>query len=316
MANLKYKNGQQEWISLSAIRGPKGDNAEITLNGQLTEQASFYAPIVNGTSGQLLQSNGSEQAPTWVNQPVIPTVNNGILTIQKNGSDIATFSANSNSNVTANISVPILSDIVNLIYPIDSIYMSFNGTNPGTFLGGTWEPLENRFLLGASSSHAVNTTGGSETVTLTADQVPLRSHSHSIGGSTGNASPGTNAQLGTHTHSIPELSGTAASAGGHTHNIGRDSDGGSGSSRFTVHKAGTSGAGGTSPTDSAGAHTHSVTTSANTTGPSSSLSHSHTVNAHSHTLPDNTGSASITSGISAHSNMPPYLAVYMWKRTA
>lgn len=40
------------------------------------------------------------------NKPTIPTVNNATLTIQKNGSDVATFTANASSNVTANISVP------------------------------------------------------------------------------------------------------------------------------------------------------------------------------------------------------------------
>lgn len=36
----------------------------------------------------------------------LPTVNNATLTIQKNGSNVATFTANASSNVTANISVP------------------------------------------------------------------------------------------------------------------------------------------------------------------------------------------------------------------
>lgn len=36
----------------------------------------------------------------------LPVVNNGTLTIQRNGSSVATFTANSSSNVTANISVP------------------------------------------------------------------------------------------------------------------------------------------------------------------------------------------------------------------
>lgn len=35
-----------------------------------------------------------------------PTVNNGQLTIQKNGSTVATFTANSSTNTTANITVP------------------------------------------------------------------------------------------------------------------------------------------------------------------------------------------------------------------
>ena len=36
----------------------------------------------------------------------LPTVNNGMLTIQRNGSNVATFSANQAGNTTANISVP------------------------------------------------------------------------------------------------------------------------------------------------------------------------------------------------------------------
>ena len=37
-----------------------------------------------------------------------PTVNNGQLTIQKNGSTVATFTANSSTSTTANITVPIV----------------------------------------------------------------------------------------------------------------------------------------------------------------------------------------------------------------
>ncbi len=44
------------------------------------------------------------------NKPTIPTVNNATLTIQKNGTNVATFTANASSNVTANISVPTVTD--------------------------------------------------------------------------------------------------------------------------------------------------------------------------------------------------------------
>lgn len=46
------------------------------------------------------------------------------------------------------------------IWPIGSIYMSVNSTNPSTFLGGSWARLENRFLVGAGSDFAAGTTGG------------------------------------------------------------------------------------------------------------------------------------------------------------
>ena len=49
-----------------------------------------------------------------LNKPTIPTVNDATLTIQKNGTDVATFTANSSTNQTANITVPTdTSDLTN-----------------------------------------------------------------------------------------------------------------------------------------------------------------------------------------------------------
>lgn len=45
----------------------------------------------------------------------IPTVNNGTLTIQKNGTTVQTFSANQSSSVTANITVPTKASDVNAL---------------------------------------------------------------------------------------------------------------------------------------------------------------------------------------------------------
>ena len=55
--------------------------------------------------------------------------------------------------------------------------MSVNSTNPGTLFGGTWEQLQNRFLLGAGSSYSNGATGGSATHTLTVDEMPSHRHS-------------------------------------------------------------------------------------------------------------------------------------------
>lgn len=60
-------------------------------------------------SGQV-QSNWSQDNVTAVdfirNKPTIPTVNNGALTIKQDGTTVATFTANSSDNVTANIVFP------------------------------------------------------------------------------------------------------------------------------------------------------------------------------------------------------------------
>lgn len=46
------------------------------------------------------------------------------------------------------------------IFPVGSIYTSINSTNPATLFGGTWEQIQGRFLLSASSSYAAGDTGG------------------------------------------------------------------------------------------------------------------------------------------------------------
>lgn len=69
-------------------------------------------------------------------------------------------------------------ELINLIYPIGSIFMSVNSTNPSTYLGGTWEQLKDRFLLGAGDDYNAGSTGGEATHTLTIEEMP--SHNHDV----------------------------------------------------------------------------------------------------------------------------------------
>ena len=75
MANLKYKNNSDEWKSILSTRGPKGDNADITINGSNLKEASFYAPISSGLIGQALISKGANQSPQWTNLAVVAGTN-------------------------------------------------------------------------------------------------------------------------------------------------------------------------------------------------------------------------------------------------
>lgn len=52
--------------------------------------------------------------------------------------------------------------IINMVYPVGSIYMSFEAKNPKEIFGGEWEPIQGKFLLSASDSHPVLETGGYE----------------------------------------------------------------------------------------------------------------------------------------------------------
>ena len=55
-----------------------------------------------------------------------------------------------------------LTTIKDEIYPVGSIYVCLSEVNPEELFGGSWERIENRFLL-ASGQQLVNTLGGSDT---------------------------------------------------------------------------------------------------------------------------------------------------------
>lgn len=53
------------------------------------------------------------------------------------------------------------------IYPVGAIYLSAVSTSPASLFGGTWEQMKDRFLLGAGSGYAAGATGGAATVNIT-----------------------------------------------------------------------------------------------------------------------------------------------------
>ena len=134
-------------------------------------------------------------------------------------------------------------------YPVGSIYMSVNNTNPSTFFGGTWVQIKDRFLLACGSTYSNGATGGNAThthttgnCTLTIDQIPAHNHKVTLRLAYGSNDPYNGINYGT------------TVAGSFSDNSWSDNVGGG--------------------------------------------------QAHNH---GNTGSSN---------NMPPYLAVYVWKRTA
>lgn len=65
---------------------------------------------------------------------------------------------------------------LDLHYPVGSIYLSVNSTSPATLFGGTWEQIQDRFLLAAGSTYIAGSTGGEAEHTLTVDEMPSHSH--------------------------------------------------------------------------------------------------------------------------------------------
>lgn len=66
--------------------------------------------------------------------------------------------------------------ILDNVYPVGSIYMSVNSTNPKNLFGGTWEQIQGRFLFGMNSSYPAGSTGGEITHKLTPNEMPVHNH--------------------------------------------------------------------------------------------------------------------------------------------
>lgn len=88
-------------------------------------------------------------------------------------------------NQTQSVATTTLADmadtLLEMIYPIGSIYISTNNVSPQNFLGGTWSRFANgQVLVGVNESEgdfsSVLKTGGSKVQTLTVDQLPSHGH--------------------------------------------------------------------------------------------------------------------------------------------
>ena len=95
-----------------ASNGP-GSAVKYPTDADYWRQLALTSQLPTVNNGTLtIQKNGSNVATFSANQAgnttaniSVPTVNNGTLTIQKNGATVATFSANQSGNTTANITV-------------------------------------------------------------------------------------------------------------------------------------------------------------------------------------------------------------------
>lgn len=67
-------------------------------------------------------------------------------------------------------------NLLSIVYPVGSVYITFNTISPANIVGGTWELLKNKFLY--SSADDTGNIGGEATHLLTVDEIP--SHSHGL----------------------------------------------------------------------------------------------------------------------------------------
>lgn len=190
------------------------------------------------------------------------------------------------ANGNVEVSTLDVSSIVDIIYPVGSLYWSKKSTDPATLFGGTWTQIKDKFILAAGDRYAQGATGGSASVTLTTAQLPAHNHSASTN-STGNH---------THTRGNMEIVGDLKASL-------RYAIDGSVNPTGAFYKTGATGSYG-----DMGDYWYPVVgfqASKSWTGSTSSNgNHSHTVTV------NNTGSGN------SHENMPPFVAYYCWERTA
>ena len=75
-----------------------------------------------------------------------------------------------------------LDDLIDIIYPVGSVYISVTGTNPQVLFGGEWTQIKDTFLLACGNSYANGATGGEANHTLTANEMPNHNHALNSGG--------------------------------------------------------------------------------------------------------------------------------------
>lgn len=119
----------------------------------------------------------------------------------------------------ADLGTQTLDQILGLVYPVGSIYMSINNVSPATLFGGKWVQIKGRFLLGASDVYKANTTGGEVAHTLTNDEMPNHQHSIWFPNSGGEQSAEIGyPETGSKNTYYAEASKTSGAGGGAAHN--------------------------------------------------------------------------------------------------
>lgn len=69
-----------------------------------------------------------------------------------------------------------IESLLDYVYPVGSIYLSYSHVSPAELFGGTWTRIENAFLWAVDANGTIGQTGGSKTHTLTVDELPSHSH--------------------------------------------------------------------------------------------------------------------------------------------
>ena len=131
-----------------------------TSLSELTEDSAHRLVTDTEKTTWNAKSDFSGSYNDLTDKPTISTIN-----VDGQPQSTLNFDSDPQTQIDARVKT---TDLLNLTYPIGSIYMSVNSTNPSTLFGGTWEQFaQGRVLLGVGSNGETDyttaeQTGGSE----------------------------------------------------------------------------------------------------------------------------------------------------------
>lgn len=112
--------------------------------------------------------------------------------------------------------------LLDYLYPVGTIYLSYSHVSPAELFGGTWARIENRFLWATTSGGTIGGTGGEQTHTLTTNEMPKHSHNPMLGstrlGGNGGTSSGWRMEANATWSQVGTYATTASAGGGAAHN--------------------------------------------------------------------------------------------------
>lgn len=178
-------------------------NESVTNHQSLPDK-----PTLSSAELKTLWDKAGVDIKNYLNQILTEEIDSKISEFQTNIKNNASAINNNTSLINENTTS--INNMLNRVYPIGSIYMSVNNTNPSTLFGGTWIAWgAGKVPVGVNANETefnlVEKTGGAKTHTLTTQQIPSHGHSVSIS-SSGSCTTGGG---GNHTHPMVAL-GTAS----------------------------------------------------------------------------------------------------------
>ena len=158
---------------ISQIKLPDGNTYDIKDVNATSNISSLSSSKLN-TNG-----NGSNVTTMFSTASSRSNINSGESLTTLFGKIKKWFSDLQSTAFTSIASIQ--STILNAAYPIGSIYISINNTNPSTYFGGTWVAWgSGRVPVGVNTSdsnfNTVEKTGGEKTHKLTEAEMPSHSH--------------------------------------------------------------------------------------------------------------------------------------------